>query len=71
MCVMGYLLNMLIPTIMSYIDDNNLDHTLKEVPPPSTLRYIFEIIANIIGGVSSSVYWVMYGIYMANYCQKI
>lgn len=71
LCVIGYLLNMLIPTIMSYIDDQNLDHTVLQVPPPSLQRYIFEIIANLIGGVFSGIFWVLHGIYMANYCLNV
>ena len=43
----------------------------KDMPPPSTFRFGAEVLANVIGGAASGLYWVLNGVYMAEYCRSL
>lgn len=59
----------MIPAMFSMFEDVNEDD--MNVPPPTNLRFFLEILANAIGGVASGLYWVLNGVYMAEYCKSL
>ena len=67
-CAVCYLINVLVPALLS---SNETRSSKSEVPPPSVFRTIIEILANIIGGSASSILWVLYGLYMVEFCSGI
>ena len=64
-CAICYLINVLVPALLS---SNETRSSKSEVPPPTVFRTILEILANIIGGSASCILWVLYGLYMVEFC---
>lgn len=39
--------------------------------PPFKFRFLCEILANMIGGVASVIFWILNGVYMTSYCEPV